>query len=322
MKVVKIGLLTLVLLSSCEHKDLCYDHDRHGPHRYVDMRIVYDLRWEYPEYGPTAPNWETQWSEEFGMDYEDLNPLRPEGVRVLEYNTETGSRISNFPAEGGRIGFTHTAYAMIAFNNDTEYILFENLDEPNSSLATTRAARIDDITVNQPDVLYCSFLRNDLDDNIILNMTPVTYVYLIRCKFEHGAEYLALARGELGGMAPYCYLNDGSTPDESVAMFFNGTVKPWGVEVVMNTFGAPGYPANYRNREYFLNLEVRLKNGDYKSFKVDVTPQLREQPRGGVIEVDGLIVSDAEGANKGGGFNVEVEGWGEYEKIILPLERK
>ena len=70
---------------------------------------------------------------------------------------------------------------------------------------------------------------------------------------------------------------------------------------------------------YNLNLEVRLKNGNMKNFDVDVTSQIQQQPRGGVIVVKDLEITDDEGLAGGSGFDVEVNGWGEYEDIPLPL---
>jgi len=67
-----------------------------------------------------------------------------------------------------------------------------------------------------------------------------------------------------------------------------------------------------------LNLEVMMKNGKLKEFEFDVTDQLSAQPRGGVITVDGLEVTDEEAGNESG-FDVDVDGWGRYEDIELPL---
>ena len=74
-------------------------------------------------------------------------------------------------------------------------------------------------------------------------------------------------------------------------------------------------------RSYHLNLEVRLHNGAMKTFEFDVTDQVKAQPRGGVIIVsDGLVITDEEGAaGSDSGFDIDVEGWGDYIDIPLPL---
>ncbi len=333
--------LMLSMLAGCQHKELCLDHDSHNASWYADIVTTYDYKWEYYEEGSPTVQWESNWPERFGISYNSLAPSKPSGVKVLEYSDKMGNRVSNIPPDGGRVGFTASAYAMLLYNNDTEYILFENLNEPATTRATTRKRtrssylgnslnknKNDEITVNQPDALYCSFLRKiskqSSQEVYEMPMVPVTYTYLIRCTFEKGAQHLRLGRGALAGMASGVYLYDGSTSNDPVTVLFDGTVKPWGVEAIVHTFGVPGYPAIYTGLTrgvlcYLLNIEVRLSNGDYKTFEVDVTEQVENQPRGGVIEVSGLVITDEEAQGKGSGFDVNVNDWGEYEEVPMPL---
>ena len=65
---------------------------------------------------------------------------------------------------------------------------------------------------------------------------------------------------------------------------------------------------------------MQLKNGKTLTYTFDVSRMMRAQPRGGVILVDGIEVSDEDGAGgSGGGFEVGVDGWGDYIDIPLPL---
>ena len=134
---------------------------------------------------------------------------------------------------------------------------------------------------------------------------------------------MALARGALSGMAESVYLQDGRTGDETATVLFEGELKEFGVEARVASFGAPGYtpgaPMQRSDNRYGLNLEVILGNGKLKSFEFDVTEQVAAQPRGGVITVAGLAVTDDE-AGGDAGFEVEVDGWGPYEDIELPLD--
>nr|WP_233555714.1 MULTISPECIES: hypothetical protein [unclassified Bacteroides] len=43
------------------------------------------------------------------------------------------------------------------------------------------------------------------------------------------------------------------------------------------------------------------------------------QPQGGVIVVSGIEIPDEEGMEGGSGFDVDVDGWGEFEDIELPF---
>ena len=84
----------------------------------------------------------------------------------------------------------------------------------------------------------------------------------------------------------------------------------------------PNYPGEgytRADRPYTLNLEVRLTNGKILDYEFDVTAQVEAQPRGGVIIVRDIEVSDEDGGGVGSGFDVDVNGWGDYQDIEIPL---
>lgn len=107
---------------------------------------------------------------------------------------------------------------------------------------------------------------------------------------------------------------------------FDCTLEDYGAEALVQSFGVPDYPGEHygRNgtdgRRYSLNLEVRMVNGKFKTFEFDVTDQVKGQPRGGVIVVSGLSISNDEGLEGGGSFDVDVDGWGEWVDIPLPID--
>ena len=43
----------LMLLSSCGHKDLCFDHDVHAPKSEVRIEARYEKEWQYTHEGST-----------------------------------------------------------------------------------------------------------------------------------------------------------------------------------------------------------------------------------------------------------------------------
>ena len=64
------------------------------------------------------------------------------------------------------------------------------------------------------------------------------------------------------------YLNDGHTGPESATVMFDCTLRDYGPEATVKSFGIPDYPGDHygddtRTTEhtYHLNLEVRLHNG-------------------------------------------------------------
>lgn len=109
---------------------------------------------------------------------------------------------------------------------------------------------------------------------------------------------------------------------------FDADLQDYGVSAAVRSFGAPGFPNSHygsgtrADYTYGLNLEVRLRNGKIKTFDFDVTQQIQAQPQGGVIVIKGLEITDSEGQGGSSGFDVDVEGWGEYEDIPITFPAK
>lgn len=47
MEYVPLLAVMLMLLLSCEHKELCFDHDLHAPKSYVRVETEYEKEWQY-----------------------------------------------------------------------------------------------------------------------------------------------------------------------------------------------------------------------------------------------------------------------------------
>ena len=182
-------------------------------------------------------------------------------------------------------------------------------------------------------------------------MHPVVFSYIIRFEFESGKEYINEARGALSGMAGTVNLSDRRTLDDVVTVLYEeAEVSDYGVEAVVRSFGlcnfdpvpTDEYPDGHfytpdettagdtqarsdrpkadEQMRHILTLELALKSGQVKTFEVDVTDRMREQPRGGVLLIQGLEVTPEEGeGNQTGGFEVSVDDWGNSEDIDLPL---
>ena len=325
----------LLLLSGCR-KDLCYTHDEHG--WAVKVNVVADWEQEWERMHET--DWEQNWMEDFSCSYDELRPDVADGIRVLVY-PDQGNRYNeyNLEAEGGRLSMAEGMNSLLFYNNDTEYIVFSDLDASAAASATTRTrtrttftstpAHADERTINEPDMLYGTYVDEYEAQKTVepvdlpLTMRPLVYTYLVRYEFSHGLEYVALARGALAGMAENVYLQDGHTDEAAATVLYDCTLQSYGAEAQVQTFGVPNYPGEGYGRAaqvYTLNLEVRLNNGKILDYEFDVTAQVEKQPRGGVILVDGIEVSDEDGQEGSGGFDVDVDGWGDYVDIPLPLE--
>lgn len=337
--IVCLMLLFGCLFSSCR-KDLCYNHDEHSLAVRLDVKASWETVWER-DYGCS---WANNWKPEWGFAYDALSPAVPAGLRLTAYPLEGMVREYNLPAEGKRVVLDGEGiYSLLLYNNDTEYIVYDGMTSSTRVTATTRtvsrssfrALHEGERTINPPDMLYGKYieeymaLQSEGADLLDVEMKPLVYTYLVRYEFSAGREHVVLARGALAGMAENVYLYDGHTGADAATILYDCELKEYGVEARVMTFGVPDYPGDHYNRgeetdrHYMLNLEVRLTNGAFKTFEMDITDQMANQPRGGVIVVSGLEVTDEEAkqpdSGGGGGFDVGVEGWGDAIDIPLPL---
>lgn len=328
----------VTLFVGCDHKELCFDHDQHALKYHAEIEAAYTRVWQYTQPGET--NWEKQWPLDFDVTYESLIPGFPKGLRTVVYADEVSARQENIDTFGGEIALGAGKNDILFYNNDTEYIVFSGLGSMTTASATTRSrtrpsykgspfvnTRAEN-TVSAPDMLYGSSVVDYYPEKTLkpvplkVSMTPLVFTYYVHLEFKSGIRYVALARGALAGMAEGVNLYTGNTTDSRVTIMFDANVKNYGVDAIVRSFGAPGFPnPHYGTRAdtYGLNLEVRLNNGKIKSFDFDVTDQVKAQPQGGVIVIKGLEITDEEGQGGSSGFDVSVEGWGEYHDIPLDL---
>lgn len=326
---------------ACNHKDLCYDHIDHAPTCDTAIRATYNCQWEIAYDNMT--DWENRWEERFGMTYEFLKPGVPEGLRAVVYDADSRYNESNHHYSGGTVRMSPGNHQILLYNNDTEFIRIDNLKSFADAMATTRArsrasyrgnpyyaltATRAEVTVAPPDMLYGHWaesyeaVKSMTAASMDVEMSPLTFTYLIRYEFEHGAGYVGIARGALAGMAAGVYLHDGHTSQDAVTILYDCYTTDWGVEAKVMSFGVPGFPNpdySRTDRTYGLNLEIKLKNGKTFSYDFDITEQMRRQPHGGVITVSGISISDETGNQGGSGFDITVDDWGEEKDVDLIL---
>lgn len=331
-----ILMLMWFMLAACQHKELCVDHETHTERVEYHLALAYDIEWEYNL--ESHIDWEQYWNEDFGIPYDSIRPDEPDGVRVHIFDNEGRSEIvRNLDTDGSTIHFNKEGrHSALFHNNDTEYIVYQGMESFSSAYATTRGVvrssykgnslmtrAEEEVTVNPPDMLFGAYIedlyveKSTETDTLKVKLHPLAFTYLLRYEFSKGAEYVALARGALAGMARGVDLSNGKTSAEEATVMFDATVTEFGVQALVKSFGVPDYPnPNYNRgtRQYGLNLEVRLKDGTTHQFDFDITDQMAKQPHGGVIVVEGIEVEV-----KNSGFDVGVEGWGNEIDIPLPL---
>lgn len=335
-RLILISAIFALMLSSCQHKDLCYHHREHA-HKY-HINVVADYRHDWEE-NHGHIDWLVQWPDHY-IPYDDLRPGKPSGLRVINYSDDGQSNIHNIMPEGGVVSLYEGYNDILLYNNDTEYITFSRTGHGVTTRATTRTrtrasytggkyAVEGEETITPPDMLYANYLERvyvekQLEpEDLHVTMHPLVFTYKIRYEFAAGLEYAAIVRGALSGMAKSVLLNTGETSEESATLLYDCELKDYGVGALVNSFGVPAFPnVNYPTRAPItnsLNLEILLKNGKLMSLDFDVTDQVQKQPHGGVIVVSGIEIKAEDGSQGSGAFDVDVNDWGDYEDIYLPL---
>lgn len=340
IKYTCFGMMLGVLLS-CNNKELCFNHFEHASRYATDVAITYHRYWEQAYENNT--DWSARWSSlGLGFAYDDLRPEIPEGVRLTSFNAAGVRTDINIEPMGEEVYLSPGLNSLLFYNNDTEYIVFNDMGSYGQASATTRSRSrstytgnpyykpIDgsrnEETVSAPDMLYGHYIdayeqeRVTTPQPLGVAMRPLVFTYVVCYRFEHGFDYVALARGALSGMAGAVYLRNGRTSDEAVTVLYDCTLEPWGVQAIVRSFGIPDFPNplySRAERTYALNLEVRLHNGKILNFNYDITDQVSIQPYGGVIEVDGIDIPDEIGQSGNSAFDVTVDGWGEFEDLQI-----
>lgn len=333
-----MALVILTLCASCR-QEICYDH-----YPAMDLKFTWELEWER-DYGMgLQSSWNTE--QQF-YEYDNLRPAVPEWIQMTRYYSDGHHTERFLYPEGDKFEVSKNEECSILFyNGDTEFIILSDVasfsdvkasattrTRGGSSLQEMREMYQVSRTTNPPDVIYSAFVQNvpgvDVHEVRALNvkMQPLVYTYTVTFEFESGIEYVALARGALGGMADGVYLRTGVTTDETSIILFDCDVHSKACRSKVRSFGVPGFPDSYFGRSgsgiegnFTLNLEVKLINGDTKEFNFDISDQIKHQPRGGVIRVSGIKIEKVDPPQPSSGFDIDLTNWGDFEEIDLPVE--
>lgn len=331
-----LSFVIVSVLSSCTHKELCLIHREHA-HKF-HVNVVADYRYDWEEsYG--SMNWEASWPADY-IPYDQLRTSKPQGLRVVNNSELLGSNTHNIGADGAVINIYEGYNDLLFYNNDTEYIVFSRTDQGVTTRATTRTrtrstyttskySADDEETMTPPDVLFANYISNvsvdksPVPEDLKVTLQPLVFTYMIRYEFKEGLEYVTLARGALSGMARSVLLSTGETSEERATLLYDCQLTEYGAVSFVNSFGLPGFPnLNYATKgegKNALTLELMLRSGKMMTFDYDVSDQLEAQPHGGVIVVKDIAVKREDGAQSSGAFDVDVNDWGPYEDVILPL---
>ena len=303
-------VILLFVLESCR-EDLCYNHFGEA-----------DVSFQWPETPSSQPEF-------------------PEGVTMMVYDDYSGQYTENFiKPTGCNVNFgSCSASSILIYNNDTECIRFFDLSSPTSAYATSVAAdrqvseslrklHPDEPALSPPDMLYAAYIEAIPDVGkhekleLPIDIKQLVCTYEVFYEFEYGRIRVTLARGALAGMAETVLLHNGATPRGGATLLYDCDLTEEDVRATVLSFGVPGYPFGgtvaREARRNTLQLEVKLSNGKIKEFVFDVSDQLADQPRGGVLHVSGLRIEDDESSSDSG-FDVDIDDWDNQEEIDIPV---
>lgn len=327
-------LMTLsVLLSSCEHKDLCYHH----PHTKT-LRVEFDWR-----------------------DAPDANP---EGMCVFFYpldGEDAPQRRFDFTGKtGGGIEIQVGRYRVLCYNNDTESVLLRGTDAFDTHEGYTREGSIfesiygsganyapkakeaeDERVVISPDMIwgcaaldveisetgvsYLCFPESEREDwsgkpavstEQVITLYPhelvCTYTYEVRN--VKNLKYATQMCGSLSGMAPSLLFGDESLGTECVTIPFESVSD--GVSTITGRFYTFGHHEE-NTAPHKLLLYVWFVDGSKYYYTFDVTDQIHSAPdkRHVHIIIDGLDFPQPIG--NGSGFQPSVDDWQTVEEDII-----
>ena len=304
-----LSLLAGAALSSCEHKELCYDHAHAG-----FVRVVFD------------------WTGCPGV--------APEGMRVLFYPTDGGVRITEDIAgcTGGFVDVPPGQYDVICFNNDTEAVSWRGESSPATLEVYTGASAIDggmaygaappqagdpnEVIRRPPDPLWgCRqngvrvLSGNGVENVITLSPGQVTRHVTWEMSEVTNSENITMVRAALSGISGSYFMGTAAPCQERSAFAFDGTVAPDDAKRLNGRFEFFGCPTDSECR-HLLTIYCWSPYGNVmKSF--DVTEQLHgaTDPYNIHLVIDGLIEIPAGGEDDG--FDPDVDGWDDQQEDII-----
>lgn len=321
-----VCMLAAFVLSSCEHKDLCYHH----PHT-ATVRVEFDWR--------------------------DAPEAHPEGMCVFFYSMERGGyrRFDFADIKGGPVELEVGTYRVIFHNNDSEVDLYRGTDDFDMYESYTREAYIfepiygntsgiapasieDETVCLSPDILYGGHALEvevsesgvsytcvsktgereiqEKDSELVITLYPekktCTYTYEIRN--VKNLKYTTQMSGSLSGLCHGIFLGNDAFEHTLVTVPFEA--HPDGGSTVTGRFCTYGHCGSHDPKTTF-TLYVWMKDGAKYYYTWDVTDQVDNapDPHNVHIIIDGPAFPQP--IENGSGFDVAVDDWQVVEEDII-----
>lgn len=305
---------SIVLLSSCQHKELCYNHLHTTP---VD--IVFDWR--------NAPGAE------------------PDGMLLYFFPEEGGAPVKFALGghEGGRIEIPDGTYKVICVNSDSETAQFRGTDSFGTfEIFTREASVLEGLKINAPtkgpivegtedqavsltpDMIYGGTLTGATvpfgREPVTLTMYPDKVVkdYSFEILDVENMEYATTTGASLSGMSgSYMAGEECCSPGLHTVPF---EAVQSGTDRLEGSFHVFGHcPDDAASAQHIFALYVIRSDGKQIYYTFDVTQQVHDAPDQDNVHIviQGLTLpKPIEG---GGGMNPSVDGWEDGDIFDIPM---
>lgn len=311
-----VGFIVLALMA-CEPRELCYDHIRCAQ---ASVQVVFD--WQK---APAA---------------------QPSAMTVLFYDLDNPSnepiRYDLPGMEGGTVQIAFGRYQVVAYNYDTETILYNGLASSETLEAYTRHSSLEEETrlaptrnamprapqtehepvILEPDPLWCgvSGLTVTSAENVQrVVLQPVSRYHEVTLTIRNvpNLQYTSQFGGALSGLAASVLMVSGQVNDECVTEAFPVTdVDASTLQMQIRIFGhCPRIMEGIVNK-HLLTIYAILADGSKWYYTQDITQQLHDALDSSddvhaFIELDGLPLPKP--IVNGSGFQPIIDGWQSIE---------
>ena len=294
-----IVFTALLFLSSCEHKDLQYDHSRTA-----ELQVVFNWN-KAPEAAP----------ETMRLYLFPLNGGRPYTYEFTDYR-------------GGCINVPADRYKVVCVNSDTESVLYRNIDlfdsfeayapdgvlSVGAFLVPRAEGTSEERVAKSPDRLYSARLDDLTVELSKENQTVTLYPELSVCRYRveirnvSNLQYVSSdgIAGSLSGMSGGLLVGRNELTPEAVTVPFE--VISDGVSTLTADFLAFGQ-LGFTNPPHKLVIYAIMADGSKNYYTFDVTTQVDEaaSPHDVHVLLDGLPLPKP--IVNGGGFHPVVDEW-------------
>jgi len=314
MRNILLTLLTALLLTSCEYKDLCYDHSH-----WATVKVTF--------------NWEKEPN------------ATAKGMTVIFYNLDdpTAEPIRyDLPLEGGTVRLVAGRYRALTYNNDTETILYRGNDYGQTVEAYTRESSIEEGTrltragmprapgterekvILEPDPLWgClsqTFTLQEDDRDVSLVLYPEHRYNTITVTIINvpNLQYSGSFAGAMSGLSEARWMATGIPSDILASQAFEAySVSGTTIQMKFRVFGH----CPHEKGKHIFTVYAILADGSQWYYTMDVTEKMHDSAATDKdeninITIDGLPVPKP--IVNGSGFQPTIDGWqGEEIEITM-----